>query len=71
MVVVKGAECEAARVKESTLLLMEHLCCNLPGYGSGNGGFGGYNAQTVSMNMEISPQHHQIVLGKVCRSCMS
>ncbi len=26
MVVVKGSECEAARVKEATLLLMEHLC---------------------------------------------
>ena len=26
MVVVKGCEWEAARVKEATLLLMEHLC---------------------------------------------
>ncbi|XP_040578409.1 protein bicaudal C homolog 1 isoform X2 [Lepeophtheirus salmonis] len=50
-VVVKGCEWEGSRVKEATLLLIDHLCqtsLNVP----------------VAMNMEISPQHHSIVLGK-------
>jgi len=56
VVAVKGSECEAARVKEATVLLMEHFCPPGDQYGQ---------AQTVSVNMEISPQHHPIVLGKV------
>jgi protein bicaudal C len=28
IVVVKGCEWEASRVKEATLLLIEHFCCN-------------------------------------------
>lgn len=50
-IVVKGCEWECARVKEATLLLMEHLC-----KGSGS--------VPVFMTMEISPQHHATVLGK-------
>jgi len=50
-IVVKGCEWECARVKEATLLLMDHLC-----KGSGN--------VPVFMTMEISPQHHATVLGK-------
>merc|ERR1719228_3166201 len=50
-IVVKGCEWECARVKEATLLLMDHLC-----KGSGN--------VPVMMTMEISPQHHATVLGK-------
>ena len=86
MVVVRGCEWEAARVKEATLLLMDHLC-NAAGGGQQppqqqqqqqqqmRGGSGGNNHQhqgeggfgdvPVLMNMEISPQHHAIVLGKV------
>jgi len=51
-VVVKGCEWECSRVKEATLLLMDHLCTGL----SGN--------VPVVMTMEISPQHHTTVLGK-------
>ncbi len=63
MVVVKGCEWEASRVKEATLLLMDHLCCG----GVVNGGVMGLSPgeMIVSMTMEISPQHHSIVLGKV------
>jgi len=50
-IVVKGCEWECARVKEATLLLMDHLC-----KGSGS--------VPVFMTMEISPQHHATVLGK-------
>merc|ERR1719312_357022 len=50
-IVVKGCEWECARVKEATLLLMDHLC-----KGSGN--------VPVFITMEISPQHHATVLGK-------
>ena len=76
MVVIKGCECEAARVKEATLLLMDYLCggavpqrpqmmmqppeCEGAGAGAGAGAM----PQCVAMNMEISPQHHPIVLGK-------
>merc|ERR1719228_215928 len=51
-VVVKGCEWECSRVKEATLLLMEHLCTGMAG-----------NVPVV-MTMEISPQHHNTVLGK-------
>merc|ERR1719193_487479 len=51
-VVIKGCELEASRVKEATLLLMDHLCPN--------------NAASspVNMTMEISPGHHIVVVGK-------
>ena len=75
MAVIKGCEWEAGRVKEATLLLIEHLCGNgsgnvtpttpvsgvnnaSPGGSSGSGGF------PVTMNMEISPIHHSVVVGK-------
>jgi len=51
-VVVKGCEWECSRVKEATLLLMDHLCTGLAG------------SVPVVMTMEISPQHHSTVLGK-------
>jgi hypothetical protein len=51
-VVVKGCEWECSRVKEATLLLMDHLCTGMAG------------AVPVVMTMEISPQHHSTVLGK-------
>jgi len=51
-VVVKGCEWECSRVKEATLLLMDYLCTGLAG------------SVPVVMTMEISPQHHTIVLGK-------
>merc|ERR550519_579982 len=51
-VVVKGCEWECSRVKEATLLLMDHLCTGLAG------------SVPVVMTMEISPQHHTTVLGK-------
>lgn len=50
--VVKGCEWECSRVKEATLLLMDHLCTGLAG------------SVPVVMTMEISPQHHSTVLGK-------
>lgn len=56
-IVVKGCEWECARVKEATLLLMEHLCKN-------NGSGGNPGTVPVFMTMEISPQHHATVLGK-------
>jgi protein bicaudal C len=34
IVVVKGCEWEASRVKEATLLLIDHFCCN--NFPSGN-----------------------------------
>jgi len=51
-VVVKGCEWECARVKEATLLLVDHLCTGMAG------------SVPVIMTMEISPQHHATVLGK-------
>lgn len=51
-VVIKGCELEASRVKEATLLLMDHLCPNNAA------------ASAVNMTMEISPGHHAIVVGK-------
>ena len=65
VVVVKGCEWEAARVKEATLLLIEHFC---------TGNFSGTQSSSanipVSMNMEISPIHHPVVLGKVIRTIL-
>merc|ERR1719312_2309991 len=51
-VVIKGCEWECSRVKEATLLLMDHLCAGIAG------------SVPVVMTMEISPQHHTTVLGK-------
>ena len=39
-------------MKEATLLLMDHLCTGLA------------TSVPVFMTMEISPQHHSVVLGK-------
>ncbi|XP_046492810.1 protein bicaudal C isoform X1 [Neodiprion pinetum] len=55
LVVVKGCEWEVSLVKEATLLLIRHMCENLA------------NQIQVQMSVEISPQHHTIVLGK--QSC--
>ncbi|XP_046753461.1 protein bicaudal C isoform X2 [Diprion similis] len=55
LVVVKGCEWEVSQVKEATLLLIRHMCENLA------------NQIQVQMSVEISPQHHTIVLGK--QSC--
>jgi len=52
-VVVKGCEWECARVKEATLLLMDHLFKGA-----------GHMHCPVFMTMEVSPQHHATVLGK-------
>lgn len=70
VVVVKGCEWESARVKEATLLLVDHLCS---GYANHASGMEDPNRMTgpmgqnipISMNMEISPIHHAVVLGKV------
>jgi len=73
MAVIKGCEWEASRVKEATLMLIDHLCGT-----SGNttpttpvsGGSSSTDiSQTsgafpVTMNMEISPIHHSVVVGK-------
>lgn len=52
LVVVKGCEWEVAQVKEATYLLIRYMCKNLA------------SQIQVQMSMEISPQHHSIVLGK-------
>ncbi|KAK0172715.1 hypothetical protein PV328_005995 [Microctonus aethiopoides] len=52
LVVVKGCEWEVDRVKDATIFLIQHMCKNLA------------NQIQVQMTMEISPQHHSIVLGK-------
>merc|ERR1719397_787880 len=52
-VVVKGCEWECARVKEATLLLMDHLFKGC-----------GPSQCPVFMTLEVSPQHHATVLGK-------
>ncbi|XP_020287705.1 protein bicaudal C isoform X2 [Pseudomyrmex gracilis] len=52
LVVVKGCEWEVSQVKEATLLLIRFMCKNLA------------SQIQVQMSMEISPQHHSIVLGK-------
>jgi protein bicaudal C len=51
-VVIKGCELEASRVKEATLLLMDHLWPN------------NVTVSSVNMTMEISPGHHAVVVGK-------
>ncbi|XP_044759257.1 protein bicaudal C [Coccinella septempunctata] len=52
LVLVKGVEWEVDQVKQATLLLMDFMCEKLA-------------SQTpVQMSMEISPHHHQTVLGK-------
>ncbi|XP_076626288.1 protein bicaudal C isoform X4 [Colletes latitarsis] len=55
LVVVKGCEWEVSQVKEATVLLIHYMCQNLA------------SQIQVQMSMEISPQHHSIVLGK--QSC--
>ncbi|CAG9832828.1 unnamed protein product [Diabrotica balteata] len=52
LVLVKGLEWEVDQVKQATTLLMEYMCENLA------------NQIPVQMSMEISPHHHQVVLGK-------
>nr|XP_033321637.1 protein bicaudal C homolog 1 isoform X3 [Megalopta genalis] len=52
LVVVKGCEWEVSQVKEATMLLIQYMCQNLA------------SQIQVQMSMEISPQHHSIVLGK-------
>ncbi|KAL0133462.1 hypothetical protein PUN28_000894 [Cardiocondyla obscurior] len=52
LVVVKGCEWEVSQVKEATYLLIRYMCKNLA------------SQIQVQMSMEISPQHHSIVLGK-------
>ena len=74
MAVIKGCEWEAGRVKEATLLLIEHLCgtgCatpTTPVSGVHSGSSGGVSQSSgvfpVTMNMEISPIHHSVVVGK-------
>lgn len=69
VVVVKGCEWEAARVKEATLLLVEHLCGTFscphsPIVEEPNRVMAIAQTIPISMNMEISPIHHIVVLGK-------
>ncbi|XP_066595085.1 protein bicaudal C homolog 1-like isoform X2 [Prorops nasuta] len=52
LVVVKGCEWEVSRVKEATILLIQHMCESLA------------SQIQVQMSMEISPQHHSLVLGR-------
>ncbi|XP_073993558.1 protein bicaudal C isoform X2 [Rhodnius prolixus] len=52
LVVVKGSEWEVARVKDATQLLINQMCTALT------------DQVLVHMMVEISPQHHSIVLGK-------
>ncbi|KAL1123258.1 hypothetical protein AAG570_002344 [Ranatra chinensis] len=51
-VVVKGCEWEVEKVKEATQLLISHMCDSLA------------SQVLVQMMIEISPQHHSIVLGR-------
>ncbi|XP_050429624.1 protein bicaudal C homolog 1 [Adelges cooleyi] len=51
MVMVKGHEWDVVRVKEATMQLITHMCGNLA------------NQVLILMVMEISPQHHKIVMG--------
>jgi len=51
LVVVKGCEWEVDKVKQATTLLILHMCKDFVGQ------------IQIQMSMEISPQHHQIVLG--------
>ncbi|XP_036142440.1 protein bicaudal C homolog 1-B isoform X2 [Monomorium pharaonis] len=52
LVVVKGCEWEVNQVKHATRMLIQYMCKNLA------------SQIQVQMSMEISPQHHSIVLGK-------
>ncbi|XP_037911296.1 protein bicaudal C isoform X2 [Hermetia illucens] len=52
LILVKGSEKEAAKVKEATQLLINYTCDNVA------------NQILVNMQLEISPQHHEIVKGK-------
>ncbi|XP_015174983.1 PREDICTED: protein bicaudal C isoform X2 [Polistes dominula] len=52
LVLVKGCEWEVSQVKEATVLLINFMCENLA------------SQIQVQMSMEISPHHHNIVLGK-------
>ncbi|CAH0564702.1 unnamed protein product [Brassicogethes aeneus] len=52
LVLVKGVEWECDQVKQATILLMEYMCEKLA------------SQIPIQMSMEISPHHHQIVLGK-------
>ncbi len=75
MALVKGCDWEAARVKEATLILIDHLCGPNAGQPSTPLATSGTIPATgsslasaqfpVSMTMEISPIHHRTVLGKV------
>ena len=79
MAVIKGCEWEAGRVKEATLLLIEHLCgtgCatpTTPVSGVHAGSSGGVSQSSgifpVTMNMEISPIHHSVVVGTPDLGC--
>ncbi|XP_050532725.1 protein bicaudal C homolog 1 [Daktulosphaira vitifoliae] len=51
MVMVKGHEWDVVRVKEATMQLITHMCGNLA------------SQVLILMVMEISPQHHKIVMG--------
>jgi len=75
MAVIKGCEWEAGRVKEATLMLIDHLCGTsnsgnstptTPVSGSSSSGDISLTsgAFPVTMNMEISPIHHSVVVGK-------
>jgi len=73
MAVIKGCEWEAGRVKEATLMLIDHLCGtsgNITPTTPVSGGSSSTDiSQTsgafpVTMNMEISPIHHSVVVGK-------
>ena len=71
VVVIKGCEWESSRVKEATLMLVDHLCGRYTsppssaGLTPGDGRIGSFaHTVPISMNMEISPIHHGVVLGK-------
>ena len=63
VVVIKGSESEASRVKEATLMVMEHLCGSA-GNATLTPNMDPMDSHSVTVNMEISPQHHAVVLGK-------
>jgi protein bicaudal C len=69
IVLVKGVEWEVEQVKQATILLMEFMCDNLAV--TDWRVFKRFhlkdelqNQIPVQMSIQISPQHHQIVLGK-------
>jgi len=90
VVVVKGCEWESSRVKEATLMLIDHLYTKYAGSPSSTGNghdilmststmaeqevltepdptkpLGSFvHTVPISMNVEISPIHHAVVLGK-------